>query len=252
VRGFYIRAPFATIAVFDAAVARIADILGDLGDTDNLEHRRVKALLVLSRPDVAAELVTAYQAWRDRPDDPTEADPEPRTGPTPVLDWKVLLPRVVIHTHVYAGRDADPVARVERCGAMSLAWVTRHLTAAAQVTIRPVLDLAGQAPVDSYEIPERHRQAVRIMTPADTFPYASSLHPDQIDHTRPFRRGPDRGAGQSRIGNYGALTTHHHRIKTHGRWQVRQPFAGIYLWRDPHGRIYLVDHTGTRVLTGAA
>jgi len=38
----------------------------------------------------------------------------------------------------------------------------------------------------------------------------------------------------------------HHRIKTFGKWQVRQPFPGVYLWRDPHGATYLVDHTGTR------
>ena len=44
------------------------------------------------------------------------------------------------------------------------------------------------------------------------------------------------------------MTGFHHRIKTHGRWQVKQPFPGIYLWRDPHGRTYLVDHTGTRPL----
>ena len=71
-RGFYIRAPFATIAVFDAALARIADILADLGDTEAVDRRRVKALLILSRPDLAAELIAAYQAWRDRPDDPTD------------------------------------------------------------------------------------------------------------------------------------------------------------------------------------
>ncbi len=53
---------------------------------------------------------------------------------------------------------------------------------------------------------------------------------------------------QSRIGNYGPMIGLHHRIKTHGRWQVRQPFPGIYLWRDPHGATYLVDHTGTRRL----
>jgi hypothetical protein len=44
------------------------------------------------------------------------------------------------------------------------------------------------------------------------------------------------------------MTTGHHRIKTHGGWQVQQPFPGIYLWRDPHGAMYLVDHTGTRRL----
>jgi hypothetical protein len=46
------------------------------------------------------------------------------------------------------------------------------------------------------------------------------------------------------------MPTSHHRIKTHGRWDVQQPFPGIYLWRDPHGAFYLVDHTGTRRIRG--
>ncbi|QWZ08338.1 hypothetical protein KRR39_00085 [Nocardioides panacis] len=49
----------------------------------------------------------------------------------------------------------------------------------------------------------------------------------------------------TRIGNLGPLTRTHHRIKTHGHWTLRQPFPGIYLWRDPHGLLYLQDHTGT-------
>ncbi|HEX4472146.1 MAG TPA: hypothetical protein VH085_09265, partial [Nocardioides sp.] len=227
----------------------------------------VKALLILSRPDLAAELIAAYTAWSDRPTDPAQipadpADPvevpdEPRTGPKPVIDWEHLLPQVVVNLHTYPGTpdhpDAEPVARVEGCGAMSLAWVRDHLTRAAKVTIRPVLDLAGLAPVDAYEIPERHRQAVHLMTPADTFPYATSLHPTQIDHTLPYRHGPDAtGAGQSRLGNYAPMTTPHHRLKTFGRWTVKQPFPGIYLWQDPHGAHYLVDHTGTRALPRAA
>jgi hypothetical protein len=48
------------------------------------------------------------------------------------------------------------------------------------------------------------------------------------------------------------MTTTHHRIKTFGGWAVKQPFPGIYLWRDPHGAVYLVDHTGTRQLATAA
>ena len=266
-RGFYIRAPHATVVVFDAALQRIADILADIGDTDDLDKRRVKALLVLSRPDLAAELITAYQAWRDRPDDPDEpSEPdepnepvepgEPRTGPKPPIDWKQLLPPVVINLHVYAGPDADgssEIARVEGCGAMSEQWVKDHLSPHANVTVRPVLDIEGLAPVDAYEIPERHRRAVCLMTPADTFPYSTSLHPDQIDHTVAYQHGDAAvGAGQSRLGNYGPMSTPHHRLKTHGRWRVEQPFPGIYLWHDPHGAHYLVDHTGTRALTRAA
>jgi hypothetical protein len=140
------------------------------------------------------------------------------------------------------------MARVERCGAMTEAWVRDHLTRAAHVTVKPVLDLQGQAPVDAYEIPERHRQAVQLMTPADTFPFGSCTSRDmQVDHTEPHGR-----RGWSGIGNYGPMTTRHHRIKTHGGWQVRQPFPGIYVWRDRHGGFYLVDHTGTRPLRGPA
>jgi hypothetical protein len=68
-----------------------------------------------------------------------------------------------------------------------------------------------------------------------------------VDHTIPFDEG-----GESGVGNYGPMTLRHHRIKTHGGWQVRQPFPGIYVWRDPHDAFYLVDHTGTRRLRDAA
>jgi hypothetical protein len=277
---FSIRAPFGVIRVFDAALARVADILAALGDEDTAEQRRVKALLVLARPDLAARLFADYTTWTDRPHDPPDMPPptpsghsgemvslrdgsslassgqatgSTRGGGKPVIEWDRLLPQVVVTVHVYAGVDAEGIARVEGCGAMSLAWVREHLTKAAKVTVRPVLDIEGQAPVDAYEIPHRHRQAVRLMTPADTFPFSTSLNPDQIDHTDAFVHGAAAvGARQSRIGNYGPLSTLHHRIKTHGRWAVKQPFPGIYLWRDPHGQHYLVDHTGTRTLRGAA
>ena len=89
------------------------------------------------------------------------------------------------------------------------------------------------------------------MTPADTFPFSSSLTATQIDHTVPFDHRPGAPPGQSRLGNYGPMSTPHHRLKTFGRWTVKQPFPGIYLWRDPHGAHYLVDHTGTRTLSRA-
>lgn len=44
------------------------------------------------------------------------------------------------------------------------------------------------------------------------------------------------------------MTGYHHRVKTHAGWTLKQPFPGIYLWRSPHGSIFLVDNTGTRQL----
>ena len=179
-------------------------------------------------------------------------------------DLTDLLPQVCLYVHTYTDPHPDTetdteadtdaggsvgVVRVEGHGPVTHAWVRRFLGPYARFTIRPVLDLAGQAPVDAYEIPERHRRAVHLMTPADTFPYASSLSADmQVDHTIPHAHG-----GVSGIGNYGPMTTLHHRIKTHAKdWKVRQPFPGIYIWHDPHGGFYLVDHTGTRRIPGAS
>ncbi|MGH3362115.1 MAG: DUF222 domain-containing protein, partial [Nocardioides sp.] len=239
-RGFYIRAPFPVITRFDATVQYLADALAALGDTDDNDHRRVKAILLLANPAQAVELLAAYQRWREQP-----AEPKPE------VDWSTLLPAVTVFVHVYGGPDpSEGIARAEGAGPVTETWLREYLGPHARFTIRPVLDLEGQAPVDAYEIPDRHRQAVHLMTPADTFPYASSLtaRHQQIDHTEPYQHGAARPDGQSRLGNYGPMTTYHHRIKTFGKWTVKQPFPGIYLWRDPHGALYLVDHTGTRRL----
>ena len=238
-RGFYIRGPFATIARLDATVAFIAEILRQLGDQSPLDDRRVKAVLVLANPTLAVELLSAYAAWRDK------------AGDQPSVDWSRLLPAVTVYVHLYGEPDGDGVARVEGYGPVTEAWIRSHLGPHARFTIKPVFDIAGQAPVDAYEIPDRHRQAVHLMTPADTFPFSSNTsRSQQVDHTKRFKHGAAaKGAGQSRMGNYGPMTTGHHRIKTHGRWQVEQPYAGIYVWRDPFGALYLVDHTGTRRLT---
>jgi uncharacterized protein DUF222 len=214
---FMVRADRPTIEAIDAAVTTLAATLTEaMPDADD-DHRRVHAVLLLAHPGATAE-----------------------------TDSTDLLPTVQLYLHTYPGPDSEGIARLEGHGPVTEAWVTRVLGPRCRFKVQPVLDLEGQAPVDAYEIPERHRQAVHLMTPADTFPYASSLsRTKQVDHNLPYDQG-----GISGIGNYGPLTTLHHRIKTHGGWQVQQPFPGIYVWRDPHGRYTLVDHTGTRRLPG--
>ena len=71
-----------------------------------------------------------------------------------------------------------------------------------------------------------------------------------MDHTEAYVPTQEGGPpGQTRLDNLGPLGRGSHRLKTHGRWQVKQPFTGIFVWRDPHGVYYLVDHTGTRKIT---
>jgi hypothetical protein len=106
-------------------------------------------------------------------------------------------------------------------------------------------------PVTAYETPASMREAVHLITGGDVYPYASSTSRRlDLDHVQPYRP-PDHGGppGQTRPGNLAPLTRFHHRLKTYAGWQVREPFPGIYLWRAPHGSIFLVDHTGTRKIT---
>jgi hypothetical protein len=237
-RGFYIRAHFAVIARLDATVDHVADALEFLGIDGTVDQRRALAVLVLADPHQAVRILDAYH--------------QERTGSPP--DPAELLPEVMIHVHTYRGPEPSTgIIRVEGVGPVTETWVREFLGPQARFRIQQVLDLEGQAPVDGYEIPDRHRQAVHLMTPADTFPFASNTtRSKQIDHTEPYRHGEDRPPGQSGVGNYGPMTTFHHRIKTFGRWTVKQPFPGVYLWRDAHGALYLVDHTGTRRIDHAA
>lgn len=238
-RGYYVRAPLHVIARLDAIVAHLAKILLELGDSGNDDERRVKAVLILTNPKAACQLLEEHAA--------SQHGREERAGERPEVDWRKLMPTVVLFLHAYAGPEGHGVSRVEGLGPVTDEWIRTHLGPHATFIVKPVLDLEGQAPVDAYEIPDRHRQAVHLMTPADTFPWGSNTsRTQQIDHTVPFRHGAATGAGQSRVGNYGPMTRLHHRIKTHGGWQVQQSFPGIYVWRDPHGALYLVDHTGTR------
>ena len=67
-----------------------------------------------------------------------------------------------------------------------------------------------------------------------------------IDHTIAYMNLKDGGPpGQTRLGNLGPHIRYHHRVKTFGGWKVCQPEPGIWLWRSPHGWIYLVNASGT-------
>lgn len=316
-RGFYVRADFATIARIDATVAYLAEALVALGDERCADDRRVAAVLLMANPPQAMELLRAYAAHRaqrtddpidDMPPDPHDDEPdrepaenadggpdeeppgdagsgadlttparfrpgdiEPGTSADFELDYAKLLPAVWLFVHLArhtgpSGDDTDQtaetghsgatgagaLARVEGTGPVTREWVRRVLGRRCRFKVTPVLDPHGLAPVDGYEVPATHRAGQYALTPADVFPFgANTTREMQLDHTieYDFTEDPQTGRpppGQSRIGNYGPMIGFHHRVKTHGAWLVRQPFPGIYVWRDPYGAHYLVDPTCTR------
>src|SRR5215207_7309946 len=129
---------------------------------------------------------------------------------------------------------------------------TGRSTGAASYDIRvqPVLDPAAVAPVDGYEIPLRLREAVQLRNPADVYPYGTcTSHRMDLDHTNRYQPLKSSApAGQTSLGNLGPLDRTHHRDKTHGHGSLRQPAAGIYLYRSPEGWIYLTTNAGTLCL----
>jgi hypothetical protein len=143
------------------------------------------------------------------------------------------------------------VARVEDVGPVLLGRLHLLLGDHCSINLKPLIDLpAGHIPVDCYEIPASLREHLLLRYPADVFPYANTVSRSvDIDHTIAYLSVEEGGPpGQTRIGNLGPHIRYHHRIKTFGSWQVSQPEPGSWIWRSPHGRIYLVNATGTHPL----
>jgi hypothetical protein len=213
---FIIKADAVTIAGIDAAVAAVADKLTATMPDALVNDRRVAAAALLLNPAAHRDLDEAVGSVRVR---------------------------AKVYLHLYAD---SPIVRLEGHGPVTVGRLVELLAdTAAKTQITPVLDLASMAPVDAYEIPARLREAVHLIHPADVFPFAANTtRRMDLDHAVPHAEG-----GSTSVDNLAPLTRTHHRIKTHAGWQVRHPFPGIVIWRDPYGAHYLVDPTGTRRIT---
>ena len=81
------------------------------------------------------------------------------------------------------------------------------------VIVRPVLDLAGHQPVDSYEIPDRIRRQVTERDHHCVFPHCTKpAERCDLDHIEPHADG-----GATCPCNLAPLCRGHHRLKTAGR-----------------------------------
>ncbi|HEU5042665.1 MAG TPA: hypothetical protein VFT75_00855 [Nocardioidaceae bacterium] len=208
---------------------------------------------------------------QDDADDATEQDePEPvpcpscaGTGAVPAgaeafvksrlgsADLDKILPNATLYIHCtkQAFDTGQGVARVEGIGPITIGQVQEFL---AHRNVRPVqvLDLEDQLPLDGYEFTGPLREAVFMTSPRDVFPFApSTSRRRDVDHPEPYLP-PDRGGppGQTRLGNAAPMRRFHHRLKTFGRWRLRQPEPGTYVWRSPHGYYWLTTHTGSHPL----
>lgn len=175
------------------------------------------------------------------------------------VDVAKLRPKVVLHIHLSeealtsyqcSSRFGGGVARMERVGPVTLGHVQRFLADTnCEVRVQPVIDPQDTPPVDGYEIPRRIREAMFLRMPASCFPYAAHTGRLELDHTISYKPPAQGGPpGQTSVDKLGPLIKFEHRVKTHGRWRVRQPEPGVWIWRSPHGAHYLVSNAGTHTL----
>ncbi|MGV8848644.1 MAG: hypothetical protein ACOH16_03770 [Propionibacteriaceae bacterium] len=142
--------------------------------------------------------------------------------------------------------DSDvAIARIERLGALTReSWV--ELLGQCRVTVRPVVDLNAIAPVDSYEIPDRIREAVTWRSPIDVFPYGTRASQGlDLDHTIPYDHSLGAPPGQTRINNLAPVSRKAHRAKTARRWTLTQAEGGWLEWTSPAGYHYATGPYGT-------
>lgn len=170
-------------------------------------------------------------------------------------DPRRLLPSAVLYVHLSEDSllRGGGVARMEGVGPLTREQVVEFL-GHTNVEVRPVVDVAGQAPVDGYEVPARLREALHLRSPACGGPWATHLSwRKDADHVTAYL-SPDKGGppGQTSLDNLAWLTRFVHRVKTHGRWRLRQPRPGVLEWISPHGYRFRVDQTGTHYLGRAS
>ena len=178
-------------------------------------------------------------------------DPTAFVQPTRI-DPAKLRPNATlyVHTSLQSFLDRTGVARAEGVGAITVQQAIEFL-GHTNVSVKPVIDLANQMPVDGYESPDWMREVVHLLRPRDVFPYSSNLSRNKdLDHPIPYRPMDNGGPpGQTDPYRMGPMTRYAHRVKTHARgWRHLNPLPGVYLWRTRHGYWFRVDRHGTHPL----
>ncbi|MGF9760893.1 hypothetical protein AAII07_37480 [Microvirga sp. 0TCS3.31] len=255
-------------AWIDAMVERVAEILAEtMGHDHNHDELRSLAMGWLARPvDLLKLLLEHTRAGADTDAGVETGEPEQPAWPpdhmADTVDRLCSLParklamlrgrgRLFVHLTDDALRTGRGIARVEGVGPIDVRQL-HEVVGNADVTVTPVLDLAQRRRVDAYEHPEVVKDHVWVQTGGDCFPWTprtATRDGVDYDHAIPYDdTGPP---GQTGPHNSGPLRRSHHRTKTYAEFTTRVVGPGRHLWRTPHGRAFLVDHTGTTRLPAA-
>ena len=228
----------------DHALAAGAAAFKTLGSDQSLDVRRSMALGDLARSQTALDLTGAGT-------DTCQAKQRAATAR-----------EVVLHVHLAAdatgdGLILDQLGRLEERQKLLLLETVRSWCAdtSTRVSIKPVIDLNAELETGAYEVPDRIRDQITLRDRTCTFPWCTRpARACDVDHVTPFDHDAEQEGraqpGPTRSSNLTSLCRKHHRLKTHGRWQVTVRSPGVLEWTSPHGHHYLRDHTGSRALDG--
>lgn len=214
----------------DHALTRRATLRRQLGDTDSLDVRRAKAVGDLARNDLELDLICADgdtgEVLAQSPGHKAVLNlhitDTTLTGDNPVGRWDTGNTRVPVNSEQI--RD----------------W----LGSCASIIVRPVIDLADCAPVDSYEIPDRLRRRTIQRDHTCRFPHCSvAAERCDLDHHVAYDQG-----GPTCPCNLVPLCRRHHRAKTFSLWRYLTIAPAHYLWISPHRHVFHVGPDGTRTL----
>jgi len=239
-----VRGDWSDLKDFDRALSAVAEALareGEAGRGESLDVRRSMAVGVLADPLRALALLMGGDA---------EAELE-RRGPRK---------KIVLHLHLSdaAVLGLDPVGFDDKGGPM-LEQIIREWCGRtdSHLTIRPVLDLAGDPALNggshihderafqTYVPSALEKERVWLRDRHCAFPWCDRpARSCDCDHVVPF--GAD---GPTCPCNLAPLCRHHHRLKTHAGWRYTIVEPGTYLWSDPHGQQFIRDRGGTRDVT---
>lgn len=220
---------------FDRALSRVAEVLGGLGDDDDFEVRRARAVGILADPEAALALLTDGQ----RPEPATTSvAPAGKVDLDLRLDLATLADLAVhgITGPVHAGRYGSATSDLVK------EWVSAWLGPEVKVTVRPAYDLSDPTsirPVDGHDPPEQMAWYVRLRDPFCVFPGCTrpSSRCD-LDHIEAYLPLEDGGPpGQTHPDNLAPLCRGHHRAKTHARFSYQRLPDGGYRWTTPTGRV---------------
>lgn len=121
-------------------------------------------------------------------------------------------------------------------------WATAPGTVVKPVQ---VIDLDARITGERHDASGRLREQVQLIAGRTcAFPCCDkpAIAAD-LDHIEPFKPD-DPGGGKTETLNLAPLCRGHHRAKTHGGWDYTQTRPGEYLWRSPHGAVYLRHRGG--------